>query len=219
MRLLTFSFILINLYVLQALAFQPVGSRERAYVPTHLPQVVLVLTDAGRCTGFIVGQDTLMTAAHCFQTKELNQVVVAQFETDKSQAPFVLYAIGDGGTSEDWALLAGPTGDIEPLEFASPSDPTELPEPCLFYGYTGTELQKAMPAALSGYEDPFMLGEVMVLIGVADFGDSGGPILSVDNKIVGLLFALSTVEKSIAFGVKGSVLVKAMTQHPNPALR
>lgn len=150
---------------------------ERTYVNSPQMNVVLVLMEAGKCSGSVVGKDLVLTAAHCVE--KLGEEVQVVFENSVSEK-FVTVYIGEPGSRNDVALLSGKTHGVKPL--AVSEEPLDLPGSCMFYGYAGTKVQMLMPCFL--IEDVGPMG----IRGVAEAfpGDSGGPVIGRDGALIGV---------------------------------
>lgn len=143
------------------------------------PSVVLMFTDHGACSGFIVGRGLVATAGHCISPADLHQFV--RF-IDGVTVPYkvIAYTFTEAGF-EDWAVVMADTGTRPYYEIDD--SPLERRQVVTHIGHPlGTDLEYSvwgMVIGSSGYE--IALGTTAIE------GESGSPVIDAANRVVGIL--------------------------------
>lgn len=152
------------------------GQEPRVTIERPIDPVIPLVTQDGNpaCTGFVIGKNLIATAAHCVDSPLYIEIAGAGVELE-------VLAAGEPGSATDVALLEGPTGSIKPLELGD----LELPTACFFYGFAGGRQENLMPCFLYSQE----VGGVIGGMGEVRPGDSGGPVLGRDGKVIAIIFA------------------------------
>lgn len=133
------------------------------------------------CTGSIIGENLILTAAHCVQPGEFFAKINGKLEVVKR----VLFN-GKSASVTDVALLEVHTQGIKPLPLSDGK--TEYPQMCFFIGFAGTEDRKIMPCAMLFRNSQ----DGAVGYGQARGGDSGGPVLGQDGAVIGIVWGRTT---------------------------
>lgn len=162
--------------------FQSRPIPDRTWTPSNRPEIVYIDLGFGACSGSIIGEGIVATAAHC--TQGLSEVGV-RFEGVDGQfiwRRFKVAYVGLPGSDHDVSILKGDTMGITPLELAEAMP--QSPAACQFYGYAGTDTEMQMPC--------FVMENVNVMgwmgLGESRPGDSGGVVLGRDGKVIGIVW-------------------------------
>jgi hypothetical protein len=181
----------------------------RVFVPTNIVPVVQIQTECGSCTGWIVKRNTFVTAAHCFGGP--HNKIRAVF-TDKKTRRLSLSWLGNEYIpTEDTAILKGDSRDIKPLEIETAVP--KVPTMCLSIGYGIEGFQKASPCVAG----PTSLSPGTLYLyqmrGDVDFGDSGGPVLNKDGKVIGETVIKEQDDATTFYVVPNSFLIERILEH------
>jgi hypothetical protein len=196
-------------FVLAALLFPIIslGRHKAAVRPytlrSHAQAVVAVYTlDGGKCSGWVVGENLVMTAGHCIDYRY--ERVLVGFEDGTSEAVFTAIKFLHQGaeTADDLALLSGPTHKIVPLKLGG--FPHLERAWCLAVGYGGTEVPAIQQQTICRTFPELDKGGLMVIAGRIIPGDSGGPILDEADHVIGMVKARETHDLPILWAVPAS---------------
>lgn len=150
---------------------------HRVYIPTKNSAVVYLESTMGRCTGTVIAEDLVLTAAHCVTD---GTDVSAMFDDGTITVLKVIY-VGTPASAEDVALLQGNTYNAAPVKLAKE---TPIPTACFMYGFAGTHTEMLMPCFLGEDLGPFGVA------GIAETrkGDSGGPVFGHNGELIGVIW-------------------------------
>lgn len=146
------------------------------------PVIQIHSITGGRCSAFYVAPQVIITAAHCTDSG-------APF-TEDGQSTNILYE-GHSGQVDDYAILWVQKPSAEWL------DPTE-------------ELPPHMGPLLDIVKNPDLAAHPLsyvadapdgsyIVMGRVRPGDSGSPVLDLDNKVIGIAFAYNAATGEFAF--------------------
>lgn len=159
--------LLANLFLAVGLAFpQVTAERQRFERPAEVPQVVAV---SSYCSGFVVAKGIVATAAHCARRVQEDGNQVELRFSDGRRSRFRLLSFGDVD-HRDVALLAGDTGEIEPVTLAAKAPVAGTV--CLVVGHGGgSPTQNAHLCEVRGFERGYLQLSATIV-----GGDSGSPV-------------------------------------------
>lgn len=182
--------------------------------PTNLPKSaairavrpsVVKIRGGNKCgrgvegTGFVFARDRVMTNAHVVAGVEDPTVSIGD---DTELARVVLY-----DRELDIAVLALDTGDVPVLEF---DDTTKAEDPVAIIGYPQDgpfDVQTGRVRAMQNLRSPDIYGagtvirEVFSLRGLVRPGNSGGPIVTPQGKVAGVVFAASVTDPETGYAL------------------
>lgn len=159
-------------------------------------------------SSFLYAPDRLMTNAHVVAGVETPEVVTA----DGTVPATVVFYDED----LDIAVLSFADGDREPLEFAT--EPTRKGASVAVLGYPQDGPYDVRPARVRAtqklrspdiYGDGTVVREVLSLRTTVRPGNSGGPVVSGDGKVVGLVFAASVSDSETGYALSNAQIQKA----------
>lgn len=158
---------------------------SRPFMPIVYEQAVQIrIPDGyGICSGSIVEDGLVLTAAHCITDKDMD---VMFFDGVVSRFKLVYKGVGNGGPT-DFAFLSGNTRGIEPLQISK--DLPDLPVATAYIAYNpiegiiGTLLVNIFEVKIE--DGKFILHFTGAPIG----GDSGSPILNKQGQVIGVVVA------------------------------
>ena len=146
-------------------------------------------------SGFVSANGYVLTNAHVV---EGGQQIAVVFNTGTNQVrrvPATLIKIGHPGQRDDIALLKVPTPNIQPLKLVEPTALTEG-NPLLAFGYP---LGSLVSTSNRGPQISIRRGDLTALRRnnagkvewiesdvLAEVGNSGGPVVTIEGKVVGL---------------------------------
>lgn len=181
------------------LAFSRVAHAEEMPYPERIgielaaaPSIVRVLPNSGgRCSGFVVAPNRIMTAAHCSNGPE--DVGQVQF-SDGQLVPYKILVQGSSATTSDVEVLSADTQNRPPIQAAA-SD--SLPGLVLFLSARESK-PTAFPAFITELEteQPSLLSQIMGAAqkeglghgyGQVIPGDSGSAIVNARGELCGVV--------------------------------
>lgn len=157
----------------------------RAYLRGHEP-AVFKLEPKG-CTAWVLRQNIVITAAHCSRDGAFIIPQHSAVLSDGRQSVFEAKYVGTTMSDNDIAVLVGQTRSIPSLSLAE-SDTLDG-ERCLFIGHGGLSIMQILPCVVN--EVGFMGDESLVLDAEVIPGDSGGPVIGREGKVIGIIYATS----------------------------
>lgn len=197
--------------------FKPETILEVAPGPNRLrkdPQVlatrpsVVKIRGANRCgrgvegTGFVFADDRVMTNAHVVAGVEDPEVSI---DGDTELGRVVHY-----NPDLDIAVLAVDTHDAPVLSFTPDAEPAESEDPVAIVGYpqdgpfdiqTGRIRQKQNLRSPDIYGGGTVVREVYSVRGLVRPGNSGGPIVTPDGLVAGVVFAASVTDPETGYAL------------------
>jgi len=153
-------------------------------------------------SGFVYTDDRLMTNAHVVAGVDDPQVVVGD---DALDAKVVFY-----DSDLDIAVLEFDSEAIPALPFSAPDDPAQPKDPIAILGYpqdgpfdveSGRIRAKQTLRSPDIYGDGAVIRDVYSIRGLVRPGNSGGPIVSSDGKVVGVVFAASVTDDDTGYAL------------------
>lgn len=184
----------------------PEQFKERANLPYSDDRFVSVDTVMGHCSGSVIGEGLVLTAAHCVDDLPKRFPVLITFENGKHGFFFPIY-VGHPGTAEDIAILRGPTFGIHPLEIASHAP--SWPDTLLYV--SNRDFQRVIPAALD-HPEVEAFGLVLILNAQCWPGDSGSALLNQKGEVLGVVFARNTMDPHLGYATSYEVIAKALKE-------
>ena len=164
-------------------------------------------------SGFLYAPDRLMTNAHVVAGVDDPQVVVGN---DTLDAKVVYY-----NSDLDIAVLSFDSDDIPALPFTSTSDPAEPKDAVAILGYpqdgpfdieSGRVRAKQTLRSPDIYGDGAVIRDVYSLRGLVRPGNSGGPIVTSDGKVAGVVFAASVTDDDTGYALTADQVRDAAAQ-------
>jgi S1-C subfamily serine protease len=163
-------------------------------------------------SGFVVSPDHVLTNAH----------VVAGMTV----GPYVSYGGGDGTPatvvlfdySNDVAILYVPGLRAPPLRFAGPAD---RGSDAVVAGYPENGPFRAVPARVGSqwaangpniYRSGTVTREIYAVRSIVEPGNSGGPLLAKNGKVLGVVFAASTTAPDTGFALTSGLVRQDVRQ-------
>lgn len=167
---------------------------DRTSVPGKLPGVVHIMTVRGRCTGWVVGKNKVVTAAHCVLGLGNDPEVTVEFQSGATAAFHAVYT----NEETDVAVLRGDTGKYRPFKVAR--NP-KIPELCLVITLRGGH-QLILPCVAQKLTRD-LLPKRLALRAEVLTGDSGSPVIGRRNEVIGMITQHSTEHQ---YGAYSAVL-------------
>jgi S1-C subfamily serine protease len=154
-------------------------------------------------TGFVIGPQLVLTNAHVVAgTSETGvEVPSSRGRVSELSAEVVLY-----DPETDLAVLRVPDLDIDPLEFDQ--DPARPGDDAIVLGYpldgpfTATSAKIRSMINLKGpdiYDDGEVTREVYTVRAVVRSGNSGGPMIAPDGRVMGVVFGAALDDQETGF--------------------
>lgn len=175
----------IRIIILTAIIFSSIYfSVKKAYVTLILPtavQVPGVVRLGNYCTGFVIHQNFIATAAHCVEGHSGAPVKIV-FADDTTQD---FKVIAEGPLDyRDFAILEGDTKNVMPLNMSN--TPAMYGEICASIGYGGrATIQHVSPCQVAF--SPGMFTQYVTLFADVIPGDSGSPVISMEtSEVIGV---------------------------------
>lgn len=179
--------------------------------PTHFSSVVTLYNiDGGRCSGWVVKQDVVMTAGHCMD--RVGEKLIVSFEDQSLPQIFITTKrIFENGAmaDTDMALLSGSTGNVPPITIAP--DLVTSRTWCVSLGSGGRLGPQGLPiqqGTMCRTSDHAEAGGLLPVAGDADYGDSGGPVVDTNGQVIGMVEAVAADGSPIFFIVPAPTLQK-----------
>lgn len=166
-------------------------------------------------SGFVIADDRVMTNAHV--VAGVSDPVITFPDAEPKRAEVVLY---DPAT--DVAVLAVPDLDREPLVFAE-ADPSSGTS-AVVIGYPNNGPLSSEPVRVRGtdnlrgrdiYDSDQVDRQVLSVRGDIQPGNSGGPLVSEDGMVYGLVFAASLTDPDTGYALARSEIADAHQQAPD----
>lgn len=198
--------------------------------PTNLPRTaairavrpsVVKIRGANKCgrgvegTGFVYARDRVMTNAHVVAGVEDPEVSIGG---GTELARVVLY-----DRELDIAVLALDTGDTPTLRF---DDSTQAEDAVAIVGYPQDgpfDVQTARVRAVQNLRSPDIYGdgtvvrEVFSLRGLVRPGNSGGPIVTPQGRVAGVVFAASVTDRETGYALTAKQVAASAENGRAPA--
>lgn len=178
--------------------------------------IVKIVGDASACnevvsgSGFVLERGLIATNAH----------VVAGASDLRVRVRSGIASVGASvvyfDPETDIALLSAPELNAPPVDLVLA--PVERGTSVVTAGFPGGGRFTAMPARVrdvavtrgeSIYGDPGVRREVYVLRGQVEPGISGGPVLTADGRVAGMIFAAGLDEPEVAYALTSQVIAEA----------
>lgn len=203
--------------ILSGVSFPPVfAGLEPTIAPLPIPtsvntlavkgaaQAVVKVTSLG-CgglvtgSGFAIGDGYVVTNAHVVSGTSQHRVMTPN--GDELPASVVYF-----DTYRDFALLSVPNLDVPGLGFAPASRGTQA----AVIGYPGGGPEKIEPAVVDGavealgrdiYSTTQVTRQVYVIQGKVRPGNSGGPLVDLEGRVLGIVFATSASDPNQAYAL------------------
>ncbi|HEX4980038.1 MAG TPA: MarP family serine protease [Acidimicrobiales bacterium] len=169
-------------------------------------------------SGFVVLEDVVVTNAHVVAGEE--QVEVVRPDGTRRPADVVVF-----DPAKDLAVLHVESLGLQPLGRAN----AEVGEQAAVFGHPGGQAQvRPAPAYISeevtaSGEDIYGSGtirQVFIIAAALQPGDSGGALVDLEGRVVGVAFAIAPDRPATAYALTGSELDKTMQAYQvDPAAR
>ncbi len=186
--------------------------KKSRYVEANNNEAVVYVTTYCKhmCSGFVVGKDLVMTAAHCVEEDDVFTVHFKDGHTalskvvDQGSSVFVL---------RDWAILKVDTKLIKPLKFA---DSVETSSDGLDLTYGGINKNREphqYPVTIAGITMDRMGLPTLEVHGPIDHGDSGSAIVNLKGEVVGMASRISRTDMYLSWAVPVLELKQALEDY------
>lgn len=177
-------------------------------VGVHSAADVTVKVEGRGCSGLVTGSaypvspHYMVTNAHVVSGTA--NTVVIQTNGRRTQARVVLF-----DPERDVAILFTPSLDLGALSSAEPQRGTQG----AVIGYPGGGPEDASPAVVTGtrtaegrdiYDQNLVNRQIVILSGNVRPGNSGGPLVDLNGKVLGLVFAASASSPDQAYALSNS---------------
>lgn len=158
-------------------------------------------------TGFVYAPQRVMTNAHVVAGVDAPLVQVGD---DELAARVVLFDAG-----RDVAVLAVPGLDRRPLPFTGPA---EAGAGAIVAGYPRNGPFRADPARIRGtqrargpdiYQQTTVVREIYAIRGLVQPGNSGGPLLSPEGRVLGVIFAAAADDEQTGYALTAAEVAGA----------
>jgi len=172
----------IVLTVLIGLTFY-IETADHPFPPEKIPLVHESVVNIDRiCSGAIIQEGLIVTAAHCVQDRGRIGVTFYDFQF----GDFELIYIGELGGPEDYALLRGNTRGLKALPLTN-AEPNFLAG-IMHYGYSGSIHQWLTAGLYLGYFCNPRQCETYLSVRTIP-GDSGGVVVNLNNEVIGIVYS------------------------------
>lgn len=191
-----------SLFFISSLAF---GWNQRVYFPVDIPQSVQVeVSDGGICSGSVIKDGYILTAAHCAKSRHEYVEIAGTVER------FRLVYKGRPASGTDFAIYKGDTHGIEPLQLCR-----HLPEMPFGVLYISRRIKEVLIPAfavktISKFQLAPEIEKSLVLLGDVLPGDSGAPIVGPDGQVVGIVWGGPSVNHEVIFATSCEVIAPVL---------
>jgi S1-C subfamily serine protease len=190
---------------------------ENPVVAATEPSVLKIRGVAPSCqkvlegTGFVIAPTRVMTNAHVVAGSDSVAVETGGKSYDATVISF--------DPKEDISILAVPDLPAQPLAFAD--SPAKPDTDAIVLGYPGGGVFEATPARireiinLDGpdiYRTATVTREVYTIRGTVLQGNSGGPMIDVDGKVLGVVFGAAVDDNDTGFVLTAKEVARQLTQ-------
>ena len=189
----------------------------------HTAQMVVKVSSIG-CggivtgSGFPVGNGYVVTNAHVVSGTTSH--AIAKPDGTSMRADVVFF-----DPERDVAVLYAPGFTAASVEFGPASRGTEG----AVIGYPGGQSERVVPAVVDGtinaegrdiYNENFITRQIFVLQATVRPGNSGGPLIDMQGRVLGMVFATSASDPSQAYALTDEEIQPALQQaESNPQLK
>jgi S1-C subfamily serine protease len=164
-------------------------------------------------SGFVYAEDRLMTNAHVVAGVDDPQVIMGD-DTIAARVVFYDYQL-------DIAVLDFDSGSIPVLRFNPEDDPAQPKDPIAILGYPQDgpfDIESGRIRAEQRLRSPDIYGngavirEVFSLRGLVRPGNSGGPIVDSEGRVVGVVFAASVTDDDTGYALTAAQVSDAAAE-------
>lgn len=154
----------------------------------------VVLIPQGKCTGFILKENLVVTAAHCINAGNLKakgRIFLVVFDDSRFDSLFSLKKID---TKIDMAILEGPTFNFPPIKSIRCAIPKQHSK-AITIGYPSYFMfpfkENYTFQGLMYFKNTNTIN--MIFSGIVKHGDSGSPIFNEDGEVISMTIMMMDI--------------------------
>jgi len=168
-------------------------------------------------SGFLItSEGRLLTSAHVVSPAQFDKKIDIQLTFPQSSTPQKTFSAQIELISDelDLAILKVSGTGLQPLVLSDVTQPRLMSE-ILVLGFPLGLNFKATPGYIQAFQDVPQLGSMLDLSAAVDPGNSGGPVVGKDGKVVGIVTSkLPGYNFNLALPIRNAIDFLSMVDHP-----